>query len=266
MLRNILYAILTVSTLWSISACDEIDGPYGNQVEIEEPTELTRKAVVFEFTGIHCTNCPLGHQALDRIDSVYHGHVIPISVHAGYFAEPYPDEPEFRTYFGNELYENLGSPLTPSVIIGSMNADNVIVGGSATWQGAVGNVIPAYTKVIVSPEVDLEGSEIKAKYNLQLRKTVANSLLFYAFVVEDSIAGPQLGTDIDPYYHRHVLRKSMGNMMGNRVNFVDDKATISFSSSVQSGWDIENVSVVGIIVDSQTKEIYTGEVVKLISD
>jgi hypothetical protein len=102
-------------------ACDQVDEPYGNQVEIDEPDELTKKAVIFEFTGIHCTNCPQGHAAIKTIDSVYHGHVIPIAVHAGYFATPYGDDPDFRTPFGDVLYADLEEPFTPAAVVGSMD-------------------------------------------------------------------------------------------------------------------------------------------------
>lgn len=264
MLRNILISILFLSTIWLLNGCDEIDGPYGNQIEIDDPTELTRKAVIFEFTGIHCTNCPQGHEAIEQIDSVYHGHVIPISVHAGYFATPFTGEPDFRTPFGNKLYDDLGQPPTPAVVIGSVASSNVIGGGPSTWQGEVGNVIPSYTKIIVEPELTFDGNEINVTFHLQQRQQTENSLLFYALILEDNIIGPQLGTDISPYTHRHVLRKSMGSISGTNITFTDGVSEVSYSSTIETVWNIQNISVVGIIVDAVTKEIYTGEVVKSI--
>lgn len=264
MFRNILYLFGLFLFVAAINSCDEIDGPYGNEVEIDEPTELTRKAIIFEFTGIHCTNCPVGHEAIHNIDSVYHGHVVPISVHAGYFATPYGDEPDFRTPFGDYFHDNLNQPPTPSVLIGSMSPDYVIVGGAATWQGEVGNVIPDYTKFIIRPSFTFDGSELNVDFQIQERESVDNSLLFYAFIIEDSIVGPQSGTEINPYTHRHVLRKSMGANTGNGVSLIDGVATMNFTSSISSEWAVEHISVVGIIVDAETKEIYSGEIIKSI--
>jgi len=260
----ILYFILTLF-IAALTGCDEIDEPYGNQIEIEEATELTRKAVIFEFTGIHCTNCPDGHVAIENIDSVYHGHVIPISVHAGFFAQPHgSEEPDFRTAFGNQLYESLEEPSTPAVIFASMNVDDAIVGATASWQGEVGYFVPQYTKYIIEPTVSLAENAISVNYEITERDAVASELRFYTFIIEDHIEGPQTGYDINPYDHRHVLRKCISNLNGNTVNFTNGNANLSFTTEVDENWNLNNVYVVGIIVDGSTTEIYTGEQRKLI--
>lgn len=263
-MKNIIFILVIGLLILSSRSCDEVDGSYGNQIEIEDPTELTRKAVIFEFTGIHCTNCPGGHEAIEQIDSIYHGHVIPISVHAGYFSEPYPGEPDFRTSFGNQLFENLGEPFTPSVIFASMHPDSAIIGGPATWQGEVGYIVPQYTKYIIEPIITVTNNTINATYNITERDDVSTNLRFYAFIIEDHIEGPQTGTDIDPYDHRHVLRKCFSNFNGNTVSFNNQTSSISLNTAIDETWDVNNLYVVGIIVDEDTKEIYTGEQRKLI--
>lgn len=247
-----------------VRSCDEIDEPYGNQIDIDEPTELTRKAVIFEFTGIHCTNCPDGHEAIENISEVYGGHVIPISVHAGFFAEPHNDEPDFRTPFGTQLYESLNEPPTPSVVFASMYLDSVIIGATATWQGEVGYAVPQYTKYVIEPSVSFNENTISANYEITKRDTVSSNLRFYTFIIEDHIEGPQTGSDIDPYDHRHVLRKCFSNLNGNTVPISNGTASLSFSVAVSEDWNLDNLYVVGIIVDANTLEIYTGEQVKLI--
>lgn len=266
MLHQIKY-ILIFATLLVInfSGCDEIDEPYGNEVEIDEPTELTRKAVIFEFTGIHCTNCPSGHQVMHEIDSAYHGHVIPISVHAGYFAAPiYDEDPDFRTAFGSQLYEELGQPSTPAVNVCSMNADNVIVGATSSWQGEVGQYIPDYSKFIIDATHEINDTTLTATYEITEREEVTNSVKLYAFILQDSIAGPQAGTETEPYYHRHVLRECISAPDGNEIVFAEGISQPEFQVSINAAWEIAHLYVVGIIVDEITREVYTGDMQKLI--
>ena len=257
----ILFAIALILT-----SCDEVDEPYGNQVEIEAPTELTKKAVIFEFTGIHCTNCPAGHEAIEQIDSVYHGHIIPISVHAGFFAEPYPGEPDFRTPFGDKIFTDLGLSSTPAASIASLNENDAISGAPTSWQGEVGSVIPDYTDFIITPDIQLQDSTLQARYVITERVEAQNPLRFYALIIEDHIEGPQAGSDINPYDHRHVLRKCINDISGTSVSFTDGVDELSFTAILDATWQTENLYVVGIIVDQNTKEIYTGEQVKLITE
>lgn len=262
MIRLKIIILLVASTI--MISCDKVDEPFGNQVEIDEPTELTKKAVIFEFTGIHCTNCPAGHEAIEQIDSVYHGHVIPISVHAGYFANPYPGEPDFRTPFGDKIFTDLGLGSTPAVAIASLNEDDAITGAPTSWQGEVGNIIPAYTDFIITPDIQLNDSTIQARYVITERVEAENPLRFFVFIIEDHIEGPQLGTDIDPYNHRHMLRKCITDINGVPLNFTDGVDELSINTTLDANWQTENLYVVGIIVDQLTGEVFNGEQVKLI--
>ncbi len=247
-----------------LQTCDDVDEPYGNEVEIDQPTELTRKAIIFEFTGIHCTNCPEGHEAIEEIDSVYHGHVIPISVHAGFFAQPHSDdEPDFRTPFGNQLYQSLAEPPTPAASICSINADDAIVGATTSWQGVVGNFIPDYTKFVIEPSFMLNESQLESQFVITEREAVDNNLLFYVFIIENHIEGPQAGTEEDPYDHMHVLRKCISSINGAQVKFSEGNAVLEFEAQLDSSWKIDNLYLVGIIVDQETKEIYSGEQISL---
>lgn len=261
MIRYIIF--IFISALVVPISCDEVDEPYGNEVEIDEPTELTKKAVIFEFTGIHCPNCPEGHEAIHQIDSVYHGHVIPIAIHAGGFAVPGADEPDFRTDFGTQFFESLGQPGMPSVLFSSMSADDIIIGATTSWQGVVGNIIPDYTKTVIEPSFTLNGNQLKAEFMLTEREMVENNQLFYAFIIENHIEGPQVGTDQEPYQHMHVLRKCISNVSGVQVQFQEGEDVLEFETQINPLWQTENLYLVGIIVDQETKEIYTGEQISL---
>ena len=159
----------------------------------------------------------------------------------------------------------MGLASTPAAAIGSLNDDDAILGAPTSWQGEVGNIIPAYSSFIISPDIRLEDSTIHARFVITERVEVQNLLQFYALVIEDHIEGPQYGTEIDPYDHRHVLRKCINNINGSSVEITDGTAEFDFQTALIPDWQVENLYVVGIIVDQNSKEIYTGEQIKLVN-
>jgi hypothetical protein len=224
---------------------------------------LTRKIVLFEFTGIHCPNCWEGHVAVDEIDSVFYGHVIPISIHAGGFAVPSGNDPDFRTPFGDQLYESLINQGVPSILFGSMDGDSIQVGSPSSWLGELGQMLPAYSKFVIEPTISFTNNSISAIYEITERESVASELRFYGLIVEDHIEGPQANVEEDPYDHRHVFRKCFTSLSGNRISFDGGTTSMSFNVEVDESWNLDNIYVIGIIVDANTKVIYTGEQRKL---
>ena len=78
------------------SACEEIqpvidclscedDGP----PIVIDPQD--RKVLIEEFTGVRCVNCPAGSAEIQNLLSVYGEQLIAISIHAGFYANPYPE-------------------------------------------------------------------------------------------------------------------------------------------------------------------------------
>ena len=60
-----------------------------------------RNAVLEEFTGIGCRNCPSGHLLANTIRADHPGDVILINIHQGGYAAGYT--PDLRTNFGDAI-------------------------------------------------------------------------------------------------------------------------------------------------------------------
>ena len=88
----------------------------------------------------------------------------------------------------------------------------------------------------------------------------------YAFILEDSVQTPQAGTDVSPYFQNHVLRKCISNTLGNSITLSNKVAELSFNCELNNTWNMNQLYVVGIIIDKVTNEIYTGEIRKLTSN
>ena len=59
-----------------------------------------KKVILEEFTGIHCGYCPDGHAIAQGIQNANPGEVFLINIHAGGYAVPSGNEPDYRTPWG----------------------------------------------------------------------------------------------------------------------------------------------------------------------
>ena len=67
-------------------------------------TEVQPKnALLEEFTGINCGNCPDAHKIVANLLLAQEHTVYAIAIHSGYYASPFPDQPDFRTEEGETL-------------------------------------------------------------------------------------------------------------------------------------------------------------------
>ena len=61
-------------------------------------TEVQPKnALLEEFTGINCGNCPDAHKIVANLLLAQEHTVYAIAIHSGYYASPFSDQPDFRT-------------------------------------------------------------------------------------------------------------------------------------------------------------------------
>ncbi len=87
-----------------IIGCDEIVPPIDLQI-----TYTGRRVLVEEFTVVRCVNCPEGSKKIEEIVAQHGEYIIPISIHAGFFSDPYDTSLyDFRTSEGNNLDAHLG--------------------------------------------------------------------------------------------------------------------------------------------------------------
>lgn len=80
-----------IGAMLLFSMCDYVIGPH-DVVPVAPPTPVfdttKRIALVEEWTGHCCPNCPQGAQAIENMKSFYGQKFIAISIHDGYFATP----------------------------------------------------------------------------------------------------------------------------------------------------------------------------------
>jgi hypothetical protein len=272
--------VLTIILSIVIFSCDKVDPPY----IIPEPppppdcptpdfpdiSDYERVVLFEEFTGHTCSNCPEGTLLAHDLKEQYEEKLILISIHAGGFAVPKPDDPGFeidlRTDTGDWLLEEFAPLGFPMAMINRTEANNLIALPVSWWEGALDTMMTAQAVIGMQMITDYSDSarklciHIKSKY----LKDLSNSLMLSVYITEDSIKGAQTNDDPDigpdilyPYWHMHVLRGAYETPWGFSVPdspYKKDATHITtYKYILDENWKAKNCHVVAFIYDADTK-------------
>jgi len=184
-------------------------------------TEVSpQKALIEEYTGIHCPNCPDGHRVASELMNLHPGDVYSVAIHAGYFAIPAHDEPNFVTPLGTALndYFQVGS-YPAGVVNRRAHEDNLVI-GRGSWGAACRAVNASESSVNLWAQSTYEAAtrtmtlDVEAYFTSDMAEPRLN-----VFMVQNEILGPQSGGQLGVEYpHRHMLRARLtDNDFGDAV-------------------------------------------------
>lgn len=261
------------------SGCDEIDPPYTTNQNGPDTTTVKQKVYVEYFTGHRCVNCPTESAQLRFLKTQYGDRLVYISVHSGYFAEPYTPnyEADYRTPTGNELDANFNVTTisTPNALINRKVWLSDIVVAPSAWSSAVADALLTLPVLSVSLETSLSGSNIEVSPTVKPLTTIDGVHMISVYIVEDSIQSyqknnnPEIGTtpDIPEYNHRYVLRTSMNGTFGDTLFGVQategEEFIEEFSYTAPAQWNKSHLYAVCFIYNADTDEVIQVEMKKI---
>ena len=176
------------------------------------PTTVQSKSILLEeFTGIHCGNCPQGHEIARNLMNA-NENAYSIAIHSGYYAVPLGNEPDFRIPEGEMIdieldAYNFGYPC------GTVNrhpfGGDMIV-GRGDWIDCAKTIHAEEAPVNILLTATFDGSNrklsVKAEGYYPLEVTEPSHWLNIV-VIENNIVGPQsgIGGGLN-YVHNRMLR------------------------------------------------------------
>ncbi len=263
-------------------SCDRIEGPYLTVPQHTEydttlfdnlpvdPATVYRKVLIEEFTGHRCSNCPRGHQELERLHGIFGDTLVAVGVHYTSLANPKPNNGfpyDFRTEAGNVLGAAYKIESIPYAVIDRNDAND-------------GGIINQWEKLIKETDRKVYAAvQLVNQYADQLKTTVKITMLadypypvlLSLLLVEDGIVQPQLnGSDtVQDYVHNHVLRTGINGAWGDQLT--DDgtlkKGHAYYKASKVSfegtDWNVDNCYVVAILYDKLNRKVLQVEKVKV---
>lgn len=210
-----------------ITACDYVK-------DARDPAapkvEGNRKVLIEDYTGHKCGNCPAAADTLSYLETKYPGKIIPLAIHAGFFATvggAYPTDlrkPEGTAYDNQFGISNAGNPN------GLVNRVGYGTGGFikayTSWEGVAYQMLTQTAKfdIKIKNTFNTSGNSLNTSVTV---KSLAYNTGTYKLVVlltEDSIIAEQLDYRISSgsqvitnYEFNHVLRAAINSTWGDAV-------------------------------------------------
>lgn len=267
------YTYLAISLIWVTNLMAQL--PVSQNPE-------NKNVVLEEYTGIYCTFCPDGHRLASQFKAANPDDVVLVNIHAGGYASPNGNDPDFRTLHGTLIASKAGIIGYPA---GSINrrafSQYTQNGGSAmsrTQWSAAGAIVlgePSYVNIAMDATYDLPSNKIYAEVEMYLTGSIpaGGSLSLVVALLQNNVEGPQTGAGSNPsqvlpngkYNHSHMFRDLLStSRFGDNVDFsAGPNASMSFVYDVAA--DIVNIptvpgnmELVAYLLEVPSYEIITG--------
>ncbi len=235
--------------------------PSLSDVDSNPSNTEVKNILMEEFTGVRCSGCPSGSAEIENLIDIHGDRIIPVSIHAGYFAVPYADQEDYSTQEGEAILALLGgSGSYPAGVINRTLFEGELDYQLSfqSWPGYIDNELKSILELDFeissnfdsqdrSLNIDIEGkmlSNIDAPLNITVLITESKLISQQNFV-----SGVQ-----DDYEHKHVLRSVLSNPVGDLFAENGLASGQNFNKSFQytlpDHWVSEHCKVVAFIHES----------------
>lgn len=205
-----------------------------------------QSALIEEFTGIHCPNCPDGHAMATTLMNLHPRDVYTIAIHAGHYAEPTGRQPNFITSVGEAIHDHFKVSSYPSGTVSRQNVGAGLVIGRGQWAASCRTVsttlspVNLWTKCTYDEETRLVTLEVEGYLTENMEDPRLN-----VFMLQNEILGPQSGGQLgNDYPHRHMLRSRLtGDDFGDPIEVKTKGEYFSRTLTYTLPADIKEVEV-----------------------
>lgn len=269
MIRHRILLPLFATVVLAFSACTEVGPlitftdttfkPDTTYVDMNLPTNVVKRVLIEEFTGVDCNNCPQGSETLKDVLAAHPDSVIALAIHNDNpLAKPFPGYEDFRTTEGIQISQKLGgSGAIPTAAIDRKfwPGPNRIAMIRSQWENSAKIQMQETPLVAIDLATDFNAAtrevvvEVKMHFLVNVDSTVHLSL----FIKEDSIVNPQKLQDLSVnynYVHYHILRGMLTPVFGIQVHDTTEAGRVVikyFKYTVPPGWREDHLKVVAAV-------------------
>lgn len=243
--------LLAATAMFSFTSCENIDEAdrFDGPIENGSSGLTAQKNVLIEdFTGQKCSNCPLAHEEIEKLQNVYgKERIIAVALHGGPLAIDADNQKQVG--LANEeskAYNNrLGAFSYPKGVVDR-------TGGLQDYEKWTAAVV---SRIAMTPQVSVEVSNVT--YDPSSRKLTFGSTLkssadidgnLQVWLTENNIVAIQSmpsGKANKDYVHNHVFRATVNGMDGEALNLTKDQTvTKDYTYTVPEKWNAENMGIV----------------------
>lgn len=243
--------LLSIGAMF-LAACDYI-APSEQLIEVDDivvppaPTVVMRKALLEDFTGQKCSNCPTAIEVIEELQKAYGDRLIAVGIHSGPLGfKGTATRVGLATDLGDTYFNRWNLDFQPVGLINRGSAINY-----PEWMGKVREVLnqEAGTSLELSAQLSADELVITAKATRLAADAYAGKLQLW--VVEDSIVAQQVMPDGKPqldFVHNHVFRTAVNGTWGEEVALAaSEERTWNYTCPVDAAWNRQHLSIVAFL-------------------
>jgi hypothetical protein len=233
-----------------------------------------------EYTGLNCRFCPDGHKKASQLATNNPGDVVIMNVHAGGFATPGGNQPDYRTPDGQTIDGAASINGYPAGSINRRSFSNITpqAGGWAMsrsdWSTAAATVLgeSSYVNVGLEGDIDLNTRTLTVDVEAYFTGNGApSSVRLNIALLQDSVLGPQVGASqfypamVLPdgrYVHMHMLRDMITPTWGDTISTttMGTLFTRTYTYNIPMDYNgvpvsLKNLELVGFIAEGKSPVI-----------
>ena len=186
-----------------------------------------KNAVIEEFTGINCPNCPAGHTIVSSILSSNPGRAIVVGMHPvnSSYTTPGAGQPDFRRSWCNAFYTSPytgSSRFMPSAHVNRRiwpsNGERIL--SRTLWTSSSNTIInePSPVNVGMSSTYSQLNNELNITVEVYFTSNVSDPTALTVMITESGIVGYQSGSGGGSNYtHNHVFREALTAQWGDAI-------------------------------------------------
>jgi thiol-disulfide isomerase/thioredoxin len=224
--------------------------------------------LIEDFTGHYCGNCPAAHEILIQLLDKYKERLVPLCIHAGFFAgttfgENYTTD--YTTPEGNVLFDYFNSPDPPVGLVNRTPSENPVL-TKDTWDAAIAEQLkkPAPVHINIQNTFDVETRKLGVMTEVIILKDTDLAISISVYLSEDSLISGQLDynavpSDIPDYIHRYVFRASLNGTFGEVIStgkiYKGDILEKNYFMTLPPEFNEKHCNVIVFVSDDETKEV-----------
>lgn len=228
-----------------------------------------KNAILEEFTGVTCPNCPAGHVIAANILASNPGRAFMVAYHPSNssYTTPYAGDPDFRRDYPAAFYSTPycgSSRFMPSAFIARRvwpNGDRLQSRGD--WENYCNTIMGEASPVNMgmSTSYDLMNQTFNITVEIYYTEDVTDDNHIYVMLSENDLVSQQSGAS-GPYTHKHTFREAFVEQWGDLITEPTTQGsliTLTYSFDNSAGDYIAgNCEVLAFIENQATGEIVTG--------
>ncbi|MEM6268451.1 MAG: Omp28-related outer membrane protein [Bacteroidota bacterium] len=227
-----------------------------------------KEAIMEEFSGVRCVNCPAGHQVIDQIFATNPTgfHIVTFMPNNSSYTPPYAGDPDLQRSYPAAYYSTPycgNSRFMPSAFINRREwSSGAKLSSRTLWANAVNTIInePSPLNVGVYGYYNETTMMLEITVEVYYTSTVTDQHSLYVTLAESGIMTQQSGAS-GQYEQKHVFREAFTGQWGDAIatTVQGDLHTYTFTfDNSTTNYDMSQAEVMAYVENKTNEEIVSG--------